>query len=192
MKVGLYARCSTKKQDLTSQSDQLMNWANLNGYEYSLFQDFAISGRRDSRKGINALVAAARAGDVDAVAVVEISRIGRSIKFIYGLVEELNKLGVKLYLANTNTLVDYDTVEGSAMIGALALAADIEWRLIRERNKRGRDTIKSRGIKVGRKNKSVSYDAAVLLQSDGKSYRQIAEELNCSAATVMRVLKRRV
>lgn len=188
MKVGLYARCSTKKQDLTSQLDQLMNWANLNGHDYIPFKDFAVSGKRDSRKGINALLTAARAGDIDAVAVIEISRIGRSIKFIYGLVEELNHLGVKLFLAGTNTQVDYDTVEGSAMVGALALAADIEWKLIRERNKRGRDTIKSKGIKVGRKNKSVSLEAVQLLRGAGKSYREIGVELNCSAATIMRVV----
>lgn len=189
MKVGLYARVSTNRQDLSSQCDQLMNWANLHEYEYILYKDFAVSGKRDSRTGINALRKAAAEGDIDAVAIVEISRIGRSIKFIYQLVEELNALNVKLFLCGTNTQLDYDTVEGSAMVGALALAADIEWRLIRERNRRGRETIKKNGIKVGRKNKAVSYEAAVLLQNDGKSYRQIAEELNCSAATVMRVLK---
>lgn len=191
MKVGLYARVSTNRQDLSSQCDQLMNWANLHKYEYVVFKDFAVSGRRDSRKGINALRKAAADGEIDAVAVVEISRIGRSMKFIYEFIEEMNKLHVKLYLSQSNMLIDYESTSGRATIGAFALAADIEWQLIKERNKRSRETIKKNGIKVGRKHKPVSYDAAVLLQQQGKSYREIGLELNCSAATVMRVLKSR-
>jgi len=189
MKVGLYARVSTNKQDLSSQCDQLMNWANLHGYSYVLFKDFAVSGRRDSRKGIDALRAAVNSGEIDAVAIVEISRIGRSIKFIYELVEELHKADVKLFLCQSNTQLDYDTVEGTALLGALSMAADIEWQLIKERNKRARATMAKNGIKSGRKNKAVSYEAAMLLKKEGKSLRQIATELNCSAATVMRVLR---
>ena len=72
------------------------------------------------------------------------------------------------------------------MIGGLALASDIEWMLIKERNERGRASIKARGIKVGRKHKMVSLEAIKALQEKGLSLREIGKELGVSAPTIMR------
>ena len=128
------------------------------------------------------------------VGVVELSRIGRSIGFICNTVKELADLKIPIVLVNTNTTIDYNTLEGSAMVNALAMAADIEWRLIQDRNQRGRDKIKANNIKVGRKTltekKGLSMVAIQALADKGMSLRQIANELNCSAPTIMRYLSR--
>jgi DNA invertase Pin-like site-specific DNA recombinase len=100
-------------------------------------------------------------------------------------------LGIKVVLANSNTTLDYNTLEGRALIGGLALAADIEWMLISERNKRGRDKIKRLGIKTGRKlkeEKGLSIEAVKALREKGLSMRLIGKELNSSPATIMRIL----
>lgn len=189
MKIGLYARCSTKKQDLESQNKGLIDYAERQGYEYEIFNDFAISGKKDNREGINKLLEKARNKEFDSIGVIELSRIGRSIKFICSVVEELSKLGIKIVLVNSNTTIDYNTLEGSVLINALAMASDIEWRLIQERNTRGRDKIKRENIKVGRKNKELSQEAIKLMNEKGMSLRQIAKELNTSPATIMRRLR---
>ncbi len=196
IRMGLYARCSTKKQDLESQIKLLVDYAEGKNYDYEIFQDFAISGKKDDRAGINNLLQKVRDKEIDMIGVVELSRIGRSIKFIWEIVEELSKIGVKIILVNTGTILDYNTLEGRALIGGLALASDIEWMLIKERNERGRNMIKEKGIKVGRKRAEdkeknpISIEAVRLMRDKGMSLRKIGKELNSSPATIMRILKR--
>lgn len=193
MKVAIsYARCSTKKQDLDSQNSRLNTWA-LNFDKHQHYEDLAVSGKKDSREGIDALLDYARKLNVKEydevlVGVVELSRIGRSIGFITNTIKELRELGMKIVLVNTNTTIDYNSLEGSAMINALAMASDIEWRLIKDRNERGREKIKQDNIKVGRKHKEVSDTAINALKEKGLSLREIAKELGVSAPTIMRRL----
>lgn len=187
-RIGLYARCSTKKQDLDSQTKALKDYADRQGYDYEVYSDFAVSGKKDSRQGINEMLIKARKKEFDLVGVVELSRIGRSIKFIWQVIEELSQLGIKIVLVNTGTILDYNSLEGRALIGGLALASDIEWLLIKERNDRGRAKIKEQKIKVGRKEKQLSQEAIKLMNEKGMSLRQIAKELNTSPATIMRRL----
>lgn len=187
MKAGLYSRCSTKKQDLDSQNKVLLDWCIKEKHEYVLYQDIAISGKKDSREGINKLMQNAREKKFDMVGVVELSRIGRSIGFICSTIKELSDLNIPLVLVNTNTKIDYKTLEGSALVNALAMAADIEWRLISDRNARGRAKIRDEGIKVGRKHKDISQEAVRLMNEKGMSLRQIAKELGVSAPTIMRL-----
>jgi len=189
MKTALYLRVSTKKQDLSSMRNSLLNWAQQNKHNYILYEDFAISGMKDNRAGINKLMSDARKGLFEQVGVIELSRIGRSIGFITSTVKELADLGIPLILTNNNMKLDYNTLEGSATINALAMAADIEYRLIVDRNARGRQAMKESGVKVGRKHKEVSEQAMVALKDKGFSLRQIAKELGVSAATVMRRFK---
>lgn len=188
-KIGLYARCSTKKQDLDSQIKVLKEYAEKQNYDYELFQDFAVSGKKDNREGIDCLLAKAKNKEIDFIGVVELSRIGRSIQFICNVVKELGELGIKIILVNSNTIIDYSTLEGSVLINALAMASDIEWKLIQDRNARGRAKIKENNIKVGRKDKPLSFEAIRLMNEKGMSLREIAKELNTSPATIMRRLK---
>lgn len=190
MKVAIYARVSTKKQDLDNMLSALNKWLASSDKElFNTYIDAAISGRKDDRKGILLLMQDARKKAFDYVAVTELSRIGRSIGFIHRTIEELHGLGIKIILTNSGSILDYGTLEGRALIGGLALAADIEWMLIQERNARGRQSIKDRNIKVGRKHKEVSDQAIQALQQQGMSLRQIAKELQVSAPTIMRRIK---
>lgn len=192
MKVAGKIRCSTNKQDLESQRHTLQKWADKNNHQIVFFEEFAVSGRKEieARKSMQDLIKRCETGEFQAVVVVELSRLGRSIKMIYDLVEKLTKLDIKIILANSNTTLDYETLEGRALIGGMALAADIEWMLISERNRRGREKIKRENIKVGRKYKSISTEAVKLMRDKGMSLRQIAEEMHTSPATIMRLLQR--
>src|SRR5690348_11949707 len=125
MRVAGYARTSTKKQDLESQRRALEAWAAREKHELVTYQDDATSGRHRDRAGVGKLIEDAKLKKFDLVAVVELSRIGRSISFIHETVDALSKLGIKIVLVQTNTVVDYQTLEGAALIGGLALAAEI-------------------------------------------------------------------
>ena len=186
-----YSRCSTKKQDLDSQNKRLNEWASKFD-KHIHYEDLAISGRKDDRKGINSLMEYVKTNQSNEVeyqiGIIELSRLGRSISFIHKTIEELSSYNVKVVLVNSGTILDYKSLEGRALIGGLSLAADIEWMLISERNKRGRDKIKENNIKVGRKHQEISLTAINSLKEKGFSLREIAKELNTSPQTIMRRL----
>lgn len=193
MIVAGYLRVSTNRQDLESQEYQLREWAKANNHDINLYKDFAVSGKTKQREGIDALLRDAEAHKFEAVAVIELSRIGRSIGFIHSTVEKLNTLSIKVILANSNTTLDPTTTEGVALLGGLGLAAAIELKLIEERNKRGREKIARDKIKVGRKPselKGINLNAVLEFKQQGKGIREIARLLNTSPPTVLRMLRR--
>src|SRR5271155_2032391 len=111
MRIAGYLRCSTRKQDLDGQRRAVSDWAARQGHEVVTFEDDATSGRRTDRAGVEALLAAADRHEFELVAVVELSRLGRSIGFVHGIVERLSKLGIMIVLVNTGTVVDATTLE---------------------------------------------------------------------------------
>lgn len=195
LKVAGKIRCSTSKQDLESQRFALIEWAKRNNHQITLFEEYAVSGKKgiEEREGLKDLMGRLEAKEFEALAVVEISRLGRSLKTIYEIVDKLTKLNIKIILVNSNTTLDYNTLEGKALIGGLALASEIEWCLIQERNRRGREKIRRDKIKVGRKpseEKGINLDAVLSFRQQGKGIRETARLLNTSPQTVMRMLKR--
>jgi len=159
---------------------------------------------KQEREGIDGLLRAVDEGVVDEeLGITEISRLGRSIKQIYDVVEKLTKKNVLIKLVKTGTFINYNTLEGRALLGGLALAAEIEWFLAQERWQRGRATIKRKGIKVGPKPKEVSLKAIRALQErvitvqkkSGGNYerhmsiREIAKELGVCPATIFRRMR---
>ena len=185
-KALFYGRTSTRQQDLAGQRRSAQEWARKNEFELVMFEDDHTSGRRSDRKGIEALIDAAKRGEFTLCAVTELSRIGRSITFITKTVEELAEAGVNIVLLSSGTVLSYDSLEGRALVHALALAADIEWMLAQERSARGRATIRARGIKTGPKKKFVSPLVLRALLDRGMSLRQISKEVGVSPATVLR------
>lgn len=197
MRIATYSRCSTSKQDLESQQHALQEWterkkselAGKDSIEVLSYGDDAVTGWIPDRGGITQLLADAKEKKFDFVAVVELSRIGRSMPFISNTVQQLADLGILLVLVNSGTTLDYKTLEGRALVNALALGADVEGMLIKERNARARLKIKRDGIKVGRKLAPVSAAAIMALRREGRSVREIAKEMGVSVATAFRRLK---
>lgn len=189
MRIGAYLRTSTRRQDLDGQRHAVTKWGKRAKHKVTFYEDDHVTGRKTDREGIEELLAAAERGELEQVAVTELSRIGRSLSFIHTVVERLSKLGITIVLTSTGTVLDARTLEGKALIGALALAAEIEWHLLQERHARGRETIRRKGIRVGAKPKPVSAAAILALREKDMTVRQIATELKCSPATVTRRLK---
>src|SRR3990167_6777558 len=98
MKVAGKIRCSTSKQDLESQRFALTEWAKKNNHSITLFEEFAVSGHKDieERQGLQDLIKRLEQKEFEALAVVEISRLGRGLKTIYEIVDKLTKLGIKI------------------------------------------------------------------------------------------------
>ena len=97
MRVGLYARVSTKDQTPDPQLDALRQYAQARSLEVQgEYVDHGISGAKARRPALDELVAAARKREIDALVVVKLDRLARSVRHLTGLGAELEALGVDL------------------------------------------------------------------------------------------------
>lgn len=140
MLIG-YARISTDDQHLGLQRDALANA----GCE-RMFEDTA-SGAKAERTGLTALLSSLRSGDT--VVIWRLDRLGRSLKDLIYLVEQLDTAGVGL--RSLQESIDTASIGGRLVFHLFGALAEFERNLIRERTRAGLSAARARGHKGGRK-----------------------------------------
>lgn len=140
MLIG-YARVSTDDQHLDLQHDALTNA----GCE-RIFDD-TISGSKAERVGLTNLLATLRAGDT--VVIWRLDRLGRSLKDLIHLAEQLDAIQVGLRSLQEN--IDTTSIGGRLVFHMFGALAEFERHLIRERTRAGLSAARARGHKGGRK-----------------------------------------
>ena len=95
MKIG-YARCSTDKQDLTAQTQALLD---LGVKADRIYTDHGFTGRNKARPGLNQALAAVRTGDT--LVVSKLDRLARSVPDARQIGDTLADRGIKLQLGAT-------------------------------------------------------------------------------------------
>ena len=85
VKAGLYARVSTRKQELDRQKDKLTSWADRNNYNYDLYHEkvFRVKKRPEYNEMIEKL------DHYDVIAVTKIERFGRSLNDILNQINHI-------------------------------------------------------------------------------------------------------
>lgn len=189
MKVGIYARVSTKEQTSENQVRELTAIAEKMGAdEIVVFSDNGISGAkgREARKGLDELMKAATRREIDKVLVWSVDRLGRSLS---GLVETLGDLqgtGAELYFHKQ--AIDTGTASGRALFGMLSVFSEFEREMIRERVNAGLARAKANGVVLGRRNTTDYLAKQVLeMRGSGKTFRDIAKALEISTFTAHRL-----
>ena len=122
MRFG-YTRVSTVAQTL-DQQNQALEEAGAS----KIYSD-TMSGARDDRPGLAALLDQLRAGDT--VVVWKLDRLGRNTLHTLETVKALTDAGVTLI--STTDGIDSSTAAGRMVIGVLASMAEFERELIKER-----------------------------------------------------------
>lgn len=143
------------------------------------------SGGGDDRPGLKQLLALVRAREVDAVLVVKLDRLFRSLKHLVNTLSEFEALGVK-FIA-TRDQVDLTTPAGRMFAQILGSLGEFERELIRERILLGLDYARSQGKRLGRP-KVCDDDAVIKLRKNGLSYQLIERRLGVSKGAVCRAL----
>lgn len=139
------------------------------------------------RPARDALIAAARRRELDAIACFKLDRWGRSTADLVASLAELDACGCT-FVSVTDAL-DLSTPSGRALAGMLAVFAGFERDLIRERVSAGLDAARRRGARLGRPPLPDSTRAEIRrLRAAGASQRAIAAELGVGVGTVTRVL----
>jgi DNA invertase Pin-like site-specific DNA recombinase len=180
MRFG-YTRVSTVAQTLHQQHDALKEAGASKIYSDTM------SGARDDRPGLAALMDQLRAGDT--VVVWKLDRLGRNMLHILETDKALTEMGVTL--VSTSDGIDSSTAAGRMMIGVLGSLAEYERELVRERTALKRAASRANGTKFGRPRKVDDADhiaTAKRMKADGHTVRDIAKYLAVSRATLYRYL----
>jgi len=115
-RVALYVRVSTDEQTTDNQRRELEGVAKRSGWKIvDIYEDNGISGAngREKRPALDKLLKDAARREFDMIAAWSVDRLGRSLQHLIGLLEELQALGVDLYLHQQG--LDTSTPSGRAM-----------------------------------------------------------------------------
>jgi len=178
-----YARVSTDDQDLSLQIDALTKQgipAN------SIFMD-KISGAKTERPGLNECLKSLQPGDI--LVVWRLDRLGRSMRHLITLVEDLRNKGIG-FRSVSEGAIDTTCASGELIFNIFSALAQFERRLIKERTKAGLAAARARG-RMGGRPKTSPNDAKVrlaktLLADKSLEVDDICETLKISRSTLYR------
>jgi DNA invertase Pin-like site-specific DNA recombinase len=179
-RVG-YTRVSTVSQTLEQQN------AALEAAGASKTFSDTMSGARDDRPGLAALLDYVREGDT--VVVWKLDRLGRNTLHILETVKALTDRGVTL--VSTTDGIDSSTAAGRMVIGVLASMAEFERELTKERTALKREAARKNGTKFGRHRKvdhAEHIATAKRMKSDGHTAKAVAKYLGVSRPTFYRYI----
>ena len=176
-----YARVSTAEQDASLQLDALRAAGCL-----KVFTDKA-SGSLDRRPQLDRLLDQLRPGDT--IVVWRLDRLGRSLKHLIALIEDLAEKDVGFRSLTEG--MDTTTSGGKLVFQIFGALAEFERSLIRERTMAGLAAARSRGRVGGRPPVMTPEKIKVarqLYQAEDLTVEEIARTIGVSRKTVYRHL----
>lgn len=154
MKVGLYARVSTDKQDTDNQMIRLREIAQNRGYEvFDEYVDIA-SGRNANRPNLDRMMKDAKQHRFDKIIAVKLDRIARSVTNLNNLMNDLYAWNVGIEFIDQP--IDTTTPAGKMILTILGAMAEFERELIVERTNDGLKRARKEGKTLGRKTVTLS------------------------------------
>ncbi len=187
LRAGLYARVSTNdQQTLAMQNRAMQEYAARRGWTVAL-QVRDVNSGAAKREAREKLLEAARRRQIDLVLVWRLDRWGRSVTDLLATLQELEHLGVG-FVSLTEAL-DLTTPAGRAMAGLLAIFAEFEREILRERVRAGLAHARHNGKRLGRPATAALHaDEVRKLYRDGVSKAEIARRLQIGRTSVRRIL----
>jgi DNA invertase Pin-like site-specific DNA recombinase len=188
MRIG-YGRVSTRDQNPAAQEDA------LRAADCDEVLVDKVSGKLASRPELDKALMMARGGDQ--FVITKLDRLGRSLKNLIELSEQLQAKGVSLVVLDQG--IDTSTPVGRMFFHILGAIAEFEHSLMVERTKEGLEAARARGRKGGRKAVLKPRQVALAQQmydelgEDGKrkhTVQGIASELGVARTTIYRYLER--
>lgn len=178
-----YARCSTSAQDESLQLDSLKA---AGVAKRDTYIDHGVSGAKASRPALDKMLADIEPGDT--LVIWKLDRLGRSSAHTMMLMHELVERGI--HVRSLSDGLDTTTPTGRAMLGMLAIFAEMERGFTRERTRAGLAAKKAQGVTGGRPRALDSLAARTAQEhyDKGEKVADIAKLLKVSVPTVYRYL----
>ena len=173
-----YARVSTDDQDLAIQN------AALEKDGCAIVFDEKRSGtKRDGRDQLQLAMKVLTKGD--SLVVTRLDRLGRSLRDLANIAHEIETLGANLRVLEQS--VDTATSAGRAFFGMLAVFAQFETDVRRDRQAEGIAKAKRAGVYTGAKPR-IDRNRVLALINDGNGPAAAARALGISRMTIYRIL----
>jgi DNA invertase Pin-like site-specific DNA recombinase len=174
-----YARVSSLGQDLAVQLEKLKGCDKV-------FKEKR-SGVDAGRPELKACLEYLREGDT--LLVTKLDRLARSTSDLYRIVSELTERGVTFKVADDPS-IDTGTRTGKLIMGILALIAEFENDIRRERQQDGINKAKAEGVRFGPKPLLTLEVVQKIkeLRSDGATVAELMRRTKLSKASVYRAL----
>lgn len=174
-----YARVSSAEQDLEIQIDALRR-AGCDVIRHEKVSATSRAGRTELQNLLDFL------RDGDSLVVTRVDRLARSVKDLQDIVHDLRSRGVNLRA--TEQPIDTSTPAGKAFLDMLAVFAEFETSLRRERQMEGIAKAKAKGVYKGRR-PSIDQVQIRELRNAGLGATEIAKRLGIGRASVYRLLQ---
>src|ERR1700723_2534767 len=194
MRIATYSRVSTLNQDTDMQTRELREYCTRRGWVLvHEYVDHGVSGAKESRPALNALMIDARRRKFDAVAVWKFDRMARSVAHLLRVLDEFRSLGIDF--SSLSESIDTSTPTGKMVFTVLASVAELERSLISERVRAGLRNAKARGTRLGRPPlKDLSVTVTQRLRRERRrsrtSFKGLAEKYGVSVWTAFQLCQR--
>ena len=182
MRAALYCRVSTSDQHHENQLDELTRYAQARGWTAGEYVDHGVSGAKDRRPALDRMLADAKRRMIDVVVCWRLDRLGRNLRHLITLIDELQSLGVPFVSLAEG--LDCTTPAGKLQLHVLAAIAEFERERIRERVTAGLRRAKRQGKRLGRPKARVPRERVLAVA--GRPMSEAVAVLGVSRSTVKR------
>lgn len=166
------------------QLPRLREAAEIRGWEVvGEFTDEA-SGRDANRPGWTELKKGIRTLRADAVMVVKLDRMMRSLRGFLDELEGFRRMGVRIVSLDYGDLDPGDPT-GQLVIRFMASLAEWEREIISERTRAALDAKKKQGVRLGRPSSDLPIQKLALMRSQGMSWTEISRTTGIPRSTIM-------
>jgi DNA invertase Pin-like site-specific DNA recombinase len=185
MRAALYARVSQHELEPENQLRELRVYCERRGWTATEYVDRGVSRAKDRRPALDEMLRAAKRRKFDVLVVWRLDRLGRNLRHLILLLDELQALGVAFVTLAEG--IDATTPAGRLQLHILGAIAEFERARIQERVKAGLARVKAQGRRLGRPRRDLSREHLTLVAQ--RSLNQAAAELEVSRSTLQRRLR---
>ncbi len=184
-RAALYARVSTLNgQDIGLQVDELRQVAGVRGWQVvDVYSDEGQSGAKTDRPQLQRMLADCQAGRIDVVACWKLDRLGRSLRHVLEILDQLSDQGIA-FVSLRDQGLDSSTASGRLMTAMIAAFAAFERDLCRERVIAGVRRAQAAGKHCGRPRVEIDLRPAIALLAQGHPLKETARILGVSRNTL--------
>ena len=182
LRAAVYARVSTYDQEVENQLGELRRFVDARGWEAREYVDEGISGAVEQRPALDELVRDAKRRRFDVLVCWRLDRLGRSLKHLITLLDDLQALGVAFVSLAEG--IDATTPAGKLQMHILGAISEFERARIAERVQAGLARARKQGKRLGRPATRIS--AADLQRTADLSVRDAARAIGVAPTVLYR------
>jgi DNA invertase Pin-like site-specific DNA recombinase len=182
VRAAVYARVSTLDQEPENQLLELRRYIAARGWTGVEYVDHGVSGSKESRPALDALVRDAKRRKFDVLVCWRLDRLGRNLRHLILLLDELTALGIGFVTLGEG--IDTTSPSGRLVLHVLGAISEFERERLRERVLAGLRRARNDGKRLGRPRAPLPLER--LQTVAGLSNRAAAKRLGVARSTIER------